>query len=155
MSTATTVMQLYSTEELNVLMANRPKDAQIIAISKNKCTSIFYKNVGGEYFADYRNGKGWEKTRQRSRKELNDDLRCISLVPIEIEDLARAIEHLSGVELEPKDKILYLKSRVDSQMVRVDMRRDHEDTGYWRGQHDAYEIVQHMIREVAGEKHGL
>jgi hypothetical protein len=155
MNTATTVMELYGAEELSILMSDRPKDAQIIAISKNKCTSIFYKNVSGEYFADYRNGNGWEKTRQRSRKELNDDLRCISLIPVEIDELVASIERMAGVELKTEDKILHIKSRVNAQMLRVDLRREHDDLAYWQGQHDAYETVQHIIRGVEGEKHGL
>lgn len=96
-------------------------------------------------------GHGWELSRQKSEKQLIKELRNISMLFTDLASLEEALSKEAFEDLDDATPMSLLKNRVDSQISRVALRRDHdsEKNGYWQGQYEAYETVQHMIRECA------
>ncbi len=149
--TAKTVINLHGANALNGMFKKRPSDSRYMAISKNKCASIFYKNVQGVLYADYRNGKGWEKAQQISVGDLEKDLHGVSFMLCELDDLEAELSNHPLDELQCNGgPLVELKGRIDAQFARVSLRRDAEGdpNGYWAGSHEAYEIVLNMIRDI-------
>lgn len=133
------------------MLKQRQSNARYIAISKHKCASIFYRNELGVWYADYRNGKGWEKTQQISESDLQKDLKAISFMLCELVDLEAELSNHPLDELQCNGgPLVELKGRIDTQLARVSLRRDAEGdpNGYWAGSHEAYEIVLNMIRDI-------
>lgn len=141
------VISLHSTATIKALLNAKPTDASLIAVNQFKSASIFYKIENGVIYADYTNGKGWEKVCQDNVQELIKDLATYHFILTDLESLKTALEAHTGDE--SVDSMILLKSRVDAQFQRVDARREYEQQkdGYWQGHYDAYEIVQNMIRQ--------
>lgn len=141
------VIKLHGTAAIKKMLEQKPFDATLIAINQYKYVSIFYKKENDRFYADYANGKGWEKrTCQQSEQELIQDLASCSFI---LADMAVLEAALADCVCEQVNPIKTLKSQVDAQFARVSSRREHEGAdkaGYWQGHYDAYEIVQHMMR---------
>lgn len=139
---------LHPANILKVMLANKPTDASLVAVSQYKAALIFYKNEGQRFYADYSNGNGWEKTRYRTEEGLKKDLTVCSFILTDLEALESALpDEISADAVNP---IQVLKTRVDAQFARIDGRRSAEKKkqDYWQGQFDAFEIVQSMIRDL-------
>ncbi len=144
------VIKLHGAAAIKEMLKQKPLDATLIAINQYKYVSIFYKKENDRFYADYTNGKGWEKsTCQHDQQELIQDLASYSFILADIAALEAALADSVGEQVG--NPIKTLKSQVDAQFIRVGLRREHETNkdGYWRGQYDAYEIVQHMIRKIS------
>ena len=150
-SMAKLMIQIHGAKAMSLLVKQKPSDARYIAVSKDKLASIFYKNVRGVFYMDSLRGMGWELVRQKSEKELIKDLGNISMLFTDIDSLNELLRGEDLEELADATAMSLLKNRVDSQIARVALRRDHdgEPNGYWQGQYEAYETVQHMMRECS------
>lgn len=146
---AKTIATLHDHGKLKALMKTRPEGTRYVAVNRHKCALIFYKNALGVFYADYGNKRGWEAVRQVCLRELIEDLRAVSFILCEADDLDQCLAEAKTSE-EPVeiDAMVLLNSQVDSQVSRIALRRDAEGdaTGYWQGQYDCIEIVQGMIR---------
>lgn len=153
---AKTVISLHGVNALREILNQRPTDARYIAISKDKCASIFYKNELGVLKADYRNGQGWEKAQQVSVGNLEKDLQVISFLLCELDDLSAELSKHPVEGEHQENPLTVLKGLVNTQIVRVDLRRQAsaDPTGYWAGSQEAYETVLHMVRTIEELKEG-
>lgn len=148
------VLKLHGLPKLKQLLEKKPSDATLIALSRYKFASIFYKKIFGGFCADYLNSRGWEEVRQYNARDLNADLQAIDMILCSIEDLEDLIAKNASqaiAEVESIDVMAVMNSRVNTQLSRVSMRRSAEgdESGYWQGQYDAYETVQSMIKELS------
>lgn len=144
---AQTMVKLHGVNILAPLLNSKPSDAAMVAINRYKSALIFYKTENNYFYADYCNGRGWEKQRKQSLEKLTANLAACSFVLLEI----GALETVLGsyeVQIERR-QVLEIKSKVDSQFARVSTRREFEKNkdGYWQGQYDCLEIVQHIIQK--------
>lgn len=145
---ANLAIQMYGAKALKAMLKQMPKDSMLVAISRNKFASIFYKYHLGEFEADYGNAHGWTGARQVTLVELEQDLNAISFMLIDIEDLKQALEQY----VDEPDQIapslaIKLNGLIEAQIARAQMRRDadHSDS-FWKGQLEAYAILQNAIR---------
>lgn len=141
------VIELHGACTIKTILKAKPADASLVAINQYKSASIFYKSEDGFYFADYTNGRGWEGVCQRCEKELIQDLAAHAFILVDVAALELALQAYPDEVME--NPMTVLKARVDAQFTRVSARREHEKNkdSYWQGHYDAYEIVQHMIRQ--------
>lgn len=140
-------VKLHPAITIKTMLGIKPCDASLVAVNQYKSALIFYKTDGKHFYADYGNGRGWEKVRHKTQDGLASDLAACAFVLCDVAALEAALPVSMGAEVVNPMQVL--KARIDAQFTRVDGRREHEKdkAGYWQGQYDAYEIVQHMVRE--------
>lgn len=141
-------VKLHPANMIKTMLSIKPCDAILVAVNQYKSALIFYKTDGKYFYADYGNGRGWEKVRHKTQDGLTSDLAACAFVLCDLAALEAALPDSMGTEVINPMKVL--KARIDAQFTRVDGRREHEKNkeGYWQGQYDAYEIVQHMVKEL-------
>lgn len=144
------ILQIHSTKLIGGLLKNRPKDAELIAVSRHKCGSIFYKQFNGRFYADFHKTGEWSPVQQSSLEELEQDLSKISFILIRVDLLEKELELQNAFDQQSIKKLDALSQRVASRIDLVGLRHDADKSDeYWQGQSDAYEIVRHLITDVA------
>lgn len=144
---AEAMVKLHGPNTIARLLLLKPSDASLVAVNRYKSALIFYKSENNYFYADYCNGRGWEKQRKQSLATLTENLAACSFVLVESCALDAVLNGFE-VQLERK-QILEIKSIIDAQFARVDARRLHEKNkhGYWQGHYDCLEILQHVVRK--------
>ncbi|WP_151812488.1 hypothetical protein [Acinetobacter bereziniae] len=138
------VIQVHGVKPLKSLLETKPIDATMIAVSKNKFASIFYKGNLGVFHANY--GYGWEETRQGTLNELLNDLSMISFILVDLEVLEAELKQTIEIDESGISVAKVLNGVIEAQQARVDMRRDAENSEYWQGQSEAYEVMRNAIK---------
>lgn len=141
---AEVIIQLHGAKPLKTLLEKKPTDASMIALSRNKFASIFYKGDLGIYHADF--GNGWELVSQGTITELVNDLNAISFILIDLNALEVELKQIIAIDENDLSIAKVLNGVVETQLARVEMRRTAEESEYWQGQSDAYEIVRNTIK---------
>lgn len=144
---AEAMVKLHGPKTIARLLLLKPSDASLVAVNRYKSALIFYKSENNYFYADYCNGRGWEKQRKQSLAKLTENLAACSFVLVESCALD-AVLNGHEVQLE-RNQILEIKSVIDTQFARVDSRRLYEKDkdGYWQGQYDLLEILQLVVQK--------